>query len=77
MLASLLNINSYVSDVYIYDLANMVCKLNHLHLKKYFIQQQLDIITNIYVSYNLFLLQLSYIRWCKENIQHSMLDSPH
>ena len=35
--------NSFVSDVYMDDIADMICQLQHSHLEQYFIQQKHDI----------------------------------
>ena len=32
--------SSFVSDVYMEDIPGIICQLHHLHLEKYFIQQQ-------------------------------------
>ena len=32
--------NSFVSDVYLYNISDMKCQIHHLHLEQYFIQQK-------------------------------------
>ena len=32
--------NSFASDVYMKDIAEMICQLHHLHFEQYLIQQQ-------------------------------------
>ena len=36
----LVNFNTFDSDIYIYDIANMICQLHHLQLEYFFIQQK-------------------------------------
>ena len=43
MLSFLVNIKSYLSGVYMDDIAYRTCKLHHLHLEHYYIQQELDL----------------------------------
>ena len=40
MLAYVLVINSFVADVYMNDIANMICQLQCVYLKELFISQQ-------------------------------------
>ena len=35
--------NSSFFNVYMYDIANMICHIQPLHLEQYFIQQQNDL----------------------------------
>ena len=35
--------NSFASDIYMSDVAGIICKLHHLHLEKYFIQQKYEL----------------------------------
>ena len=42
MSASLVIHNSFASDIYMEDIANMICQLLHLHLEQYFIEQKHD-----------------------------------
>ena len=44
MLASFVNINSFVSDIYMDDIFDMPCNINHIHLEMFFIQQKHDLI---------------------------------
>ena len=43
MLASLIYLNIFVSDIYLDDISSMKCQIHHSHLEKYFIQQKHDI----------------------------------
>ena len=43
MLAYLVNINIYVSDVYMDDIYNMMFHIHNLYVEQYFIQKQHDI----------------------------------
>ena len=40
MLASLVNNNSFFSDVHMDNIINMICQIHYLHLEIYFIQQK-------------------------------------
>ena len=42
ILESLVDINRFVSNVYMDDIANMIFQLHHLHLEQYCIQRQHD-----------------------------------
>ena len=42
MLSYLEILNSFVSDVYMEDIADMICQFHHLQLEQYFIQQKHD-----------------------------------
>ena len=50
MLVFLVIHNIFIYDVYIEDIANMKCRIYHLHLEKWFIQKQMSIIADIYAS---------------------------
>ena len=43
MLAFLVNINSFVSDVYMDNIADTICQIHYSHLEQYFIQQKHDL----------------------------------
>ena len=40
MLTSLVNINNFVSYLYMDDIYEMICKPQHLHMEQYFIQHK-------------------------------------
>ena len=61
--ASLVNLNSFVSGVYLYYIADMKYQLHHLHLERDFIQQKMIKIADIYINITVSILQLIYIIW--------------
>ena len=76
MLAYLDINNSFVYNVYMDDIVNIICQIHHLHLETYFIQQQHDFNSDIYGRINVSLLQLIYKLWGMEHIQNYMSDNP-
>ena len=76
MLAYLLSLNRFVYDIYMEDIANVICKIHHLHLEQYFIQQQHDLNCRYLCIIIVSLLKFIYIFWGRENSQDSMLDNP-
>ena len=77
MLASLVNIYSCVSDVYMDDIADMACRFTIYIWINILIKKNMIIIHDIDVSYIMSLLQLKFIYWQIENIQHSLLNNTH
>ena len=61
MLASLDIFNSFPSDVYLDDIADMIFQFHLLRLDQYSIQQKMNQIANIYVIIIASLLQFIYI----------------
>ena len=73
MLASLVILNNFVSDVYMEYIANMKCQLHHIHLVEYLIQQKHDqnvrhLCLHSCVSTSVYVYILGQV-----NSQHSML----
>ena len=70
MLESLVNLNICFSHVYMDDISDMICQIYHLNLEQYFIQQQHDLISDIYVIINVYLLYMIVIRCDRKNSHH-------
>ena len=75
MLSSLVIHNSSITVLYKEAISGIKFKLHHPHLDTFFIQKKMIIIADIYVSISVFLIQLRYIYWKINNIQHPMLDN--
>ena len=58
MVTSVVNRNSFVFYEYMNEKSGMICQLYNLHMKKYFIPQQHDLILNIYINITKHLLQI-------------------
>ena len=42
MIASLVHLNSYIYNIYMDDIADMISQIYHIHLEQYYTQQQYD-----------------------------------
>ena len=66
MLAYLVIINSFVSDIYMKDIADMKFQIHRIKLDQLFIQQNQQTLSEIYVRILVSLLQFLYICWGRE-----------
>ena len=68
---------SSVSNVYMYDIADMICQIYQIYIWRIIIfNNDMILIANIYVFITVSIIQLIYIHQGWKNSQHYMLANP-